>query len=311
MLTEIQIGSLFGLATSGLWVLTTICFTEGGRRVGSTVVNAVRLTCALILHAVTFRLLGGTWVPEIPAEQWWYLAASGAIGLALCDSCLFQSFLDIGPRRATLVMVTSPLFAAGFGAMALGERLGAREGLGVVLTLAGVGWVILERSPLAGTGKHLRRGLILALIASVAQAAAAMLGKRGMGHALEDAVKVAPQTASYTRMAFGALAMTPVVLWSLRRRRRPVADAARVRERRHGLAWVAAGACFGPYLGVWASFETFERLDIGIGQTLCSLTPILILPVAARFYGEKITQRAVAGAVVALAGTYLMSGSGS
>lgn len=66
------------------------------------------------------------------------------------------------------------------------------------------------------------------------------------------------------------------------------------------------GAVVGPYLGVWMSLTAMDHIPLGIAQTLCSLSPVLILPVVAVIYKERVTRRAVLGAGLAVAGSVLL-----
>ena len=109
------VGPAAGVATAMLWTLTTVFFTEAGRRIGPTFVNAFRILLAIVLHAVTYRFLAGSWLPDAIPGQVLYLACSGVIGLAVGDQALFVAFLDVGPRLSTLLMSMSPLFAVFFG----------------------------------------------------------------------------------------------------------------------------------------------------------------------------------------------------
>ncbi len=322
LIPESLLGPAAGVATSVLWVITTLFFTAAARRLGSTAVNITRLALAVLLLGVTHRLLAGSWWPEVGSLQLAYLAASGVLGLAICDQCLFTAFLDLGPRRALLVMTTSPIFALLFGAVFLAEHVSAGALGGIALTLAGVVWVVLEREPVASgagasaavgaaaVGENVARGVLLATIAAALQAAGAWLAKQGMGHGLEgDIVRVGPQAATYVRMVFGFLGLLPWVLFGLRRhgslvpRSAPAADHPALML--SGLALAAAGAVVGPFLGVWASLIAFDRAPIGIAQTLCSLAPVLILPVVAA-RGERVSRRAVIGALVAVVGSALL-----
>ena len=301
-----QIGVAAGLATSVSWVASAIAFTAAARRLGAVGVNAARLLFAVVMLGVTHRVLFGTYWPETGHAQLAYLALSGLVGLTICDQCLFSAFLDAGPRLVLLVMTTSPLFALLFGGLVLGERVGLLALLAVLVTLAGVAWVVGERRtggrPRAPSW---RRGVLLAVAASALQAAGSMLSKRGIGHGVVPPERyLDPQAATLVRMTFGALGMIPIVLWSRRRagRRAPPIEGRVAR----GLMLAAVGAVFGPFLGVWASLVAFDRLDIGIAQTLCSLSPVLILPAIPWLEGERVSARAVLGAIVAVAGSALL-----
>jgi drug/metabolite transporter (DMT)-like permease len=280
-------------------------------------VNALRLVVAIVLLGLTHRLLSGVWWPEMPQAQLVSLALSGLIGLTICDQALFTAFVDIGPRRALLLMTISPLVAAALGLVILGEPLSWIAGVGIGMTLAGIFWVILERSPRTAVGQadlshnpHARRGVVLALIAAVCQAVGFMLSKRGMGHGMgEAAIDVAPQAATFVRMVFGGLCMMPLVLvyWLHRHSaKRHLARRKRIGGRRAGYAFTVLGAVVGPYLGVWMSLTAMDRIPLGIAQTLCSLSPVMILPVVGLVYREHVNRRAILGATLAVVGSAVL-----
>jgi drug/metabolite transporter (DMT)-like permease len=219
---DVYIGLAAGLTTSLLWTFTSIFFTAASRRLGAAAVNALRIVIAVVLLGVTHRLIQGAWLPALRPLQMVYLAASGIVGLSLGDLALFSAFVHVGPRLAMLIMTTAPISAALFGWLALGEVLTATSVVGVALTIGGVAWVLLERVPESQriVGANYRRGLLLALVASVCQAGGLLLSKSGIGHGwLPREQHLPPQTATYARMAFAALGVLPTVAWLVWRRR--------------------------------------------------------------------------------------------
>lgn len=310
--THTLIGMLAGVTTSALFTGTALCFTAAGKRIGSTMVNALRIYLAVALLALTHRLMTGQWVPGMCTGQAGYLAASGIIGLTIGDLALITAFIDIGPRLSTLVMTTAPLFAALLGWAVLGERLHPLAWSGVLLTIGGVAWVVLERPRTLPRSPHFGRGVLLALTGAACQAAGLLLSKKGMGHGwLSDADHLAPQPAALTRMFFAALAAAPMLAVHRRIRRRAEMNGAVRASRtgadiRRGILYTAMGAVVGPFLGVWMSLVATDRAHIGIAQTLCSLTPIFILPVAAFVHREPISIRAAVGALLAVGGAAVL-----
>ncbi len=307
-------GHVAGLATSVLWTGTSVFFTAASRRLGPVAVNVFRIMLAILLLGVTHRLLFDRWIPQATGGQVLYLAASGVIGLSIGDQALFGALMAIGPRLATLVMTTAPLFAAFFGWWTLGERLSWIAWGGVVLTIAGVAWVVLERqrvrSPMELEG-HRLRGVLLALLAAACQGGGLLLSKKGMGHGwLPQEQHIEPQAATLIRMTFAGAGVLPI-LWIHQWRERSARAAgarpkARPGRRTAGYAFAAAGAVFGPFLGVWMSLVASDRAPVGVAQTLCSLTPIFLAPLAAWLYKERISPRAVLGAIVAVGGASLL-----
>lgn len=359
MIPESILGQVAGIATSMLWVATSMFFTAAGRRIGPTVVNTVRIFIAIFLLGVMNRVMFGAWFPSVPGQQIWYLALSGIIGLSIGDQALFVSFVWIGPRLAILIMSTSPLWAVFFGWVVLRERLEMSAFAGIALTVGGVCWVVMERRGReSGKGKETIeraertrlyfRGVVLAVIASVCQAAGILLSKQGMGHVAEGAgtagvVLVEPLAATFVRMMFAGVGVLPILgvrslmrsRGVMRQREKERASSAigaedretdepkrrvegmerqgapkRIIHWRSGLVFTIAGAFFGPFLGVWMSLMSADLAPLGVAQTLCSLSPIFILPVVALVDRERISIRAVLGAFVAVAGVGVLLFSG-
>jgi len=309
------LGASAGLLTSGLWTATSIFFTAAGRRLGSTFVNAARIGLAIVLLGVIHRLFfsaDGSWIPAANWQQVLLLALSGVIGLSLGDQALFTAFVDIGPRLSNLLMTTAPIFAALLAWVALGERLGLIAWAGMLLTVGGVAWVVLERPrdvPALHTG-HRKRGMVLAVAGALCQAAGLMLSKAGMGHGwMDESQHLDPQAATLIRMCFAGVGVLPIlVAWRLRARRLAAAGKQpwRMGSRRAGLGFVLLGTVFGPVLGVWMSLVAADATALGIAQTFMSLTPILILPYAVLVEREHVSARAIVGAVIAVAGVVLL-----
>lgn len=285
-------------------------FNEAARRIGATLVNGLRILVAVVLLAVTHRLLAGQWVPPAQVGQVAFLVLSGWIGLNLGDQALFMAFERVGPRTAMLMMTTgAPLFAALLGWLVLGETIPAAGWLGVAAMLAGVAWVVLGRQ--VGDTRSAPRpqfgaGIALGLLAALCQAGGFLLSKQGIGHGwLPDQQHLQPQAATLLRMAGAAVLAVPIVAWRLRRASRAPAGGptpAPGHAFYAGIGLTFCGSLVGPYLGVWMSLEAAHRIPLGLAQTLASLPPVLVLPIAAILYRERVGVRAVCGALLAVAG---------
>ncbi|MEM9559932.1 MAG: DMT family transporter [Planctomycetota bacterium] len=303
------VGEAAGLGTACLWVVTSLCFAAAGKRLGVSTLNLLRLLIAIVLLATTLRLTSGSWWPSpLTDQQLVLLAISGVVGLAIGDQALFTAFVDIGPRLSLLLMTTAPIIAALLGWGFLGEQLTPLTLVGIAVTVSGVAWVIAER-PATGADvvrhPHHTRGVILALIGAACQAAGLMLSKAGMGHLDPSVPRVDPLAGTLVRAVFGVAALALVIL--ALGKRMPRERNERIKDQRtKGLTFAFMGAVFGPYLGVWLSLVAADNLPVGVAQTLMSLTPVLILPVAAFALKERISVRAVIGAVVAVAGVALL-----
>lgn len=308
-----SVGLAAGVATSLLWTATSLFFTAAGRRISPTLVNASRIVLAIGLLGITHRLVTGQWIPSATYEQVVLLGVSGVVGLAIGDQALFVAFVDIGPRLCLLIMATSPLWAALFGWIALGETIDGGAWLGIALVLGGVIWVATEKptkSVAAYERSYRVRGIALAILGSVCQAGGLLLSKQGIGHGmLAEAQHMTPQAATLVRMVFAAVGMVPILLIARRReasRRASGLLPSRVGSPTAGLVFMACGAVVGPFLGVWMSLVALDRAPLGIAQTLCSLSPIFILPFAVLIEKERLSLRAIVGALLAVAGTVVV-----
>lgn len=298
------IGELAALATAVLWSFTGILFTIAGRRVGSSVVNRMRLALAVLYLSLAHRVLTGqVWPVNAGQQPWFWLGLSGIVGLAIGDAFLYQSYLTIGPRRAAVVMTTVPVMSTVLAWLWFGEALTMIELLAIALTVAGVAWVVSERRSNGGrilfAGDDNRRtymiGLLLALAGAAGQTLGLVLSKKGMEGGFP------PLSATVIRMAAAAAAIWLVTVLG----GRAPATLRALRDRR-ALAFIAAGALVGPFLGVWSSMIAVQVAPLGIASTLMSLSPVILIPLSHYIFGERITPRALVGTVAALVGTALI-----
>lgn len=284
-------GELAALTTAFFWSWTAFFFTVASRRLGSLTVNMFRMPLGALLLVLTYALPGGAF--SATGNQVLLLALSGVIGLTIGDSFLFESFVLIGPRLTLLLFTISPLMTAVLAYYVLGETISTVGLLGMAVTIGGVVWVVMEKKN-GREGARLRGG-IYALCAALGQAVGLLLAKEALNTGIDALL------ATIIRMSAGALAMAIVI---------PILGKpdwkGLFREKRGALPFLAGGVFFGPYLGVWLSQVAVKRTQTGIAATLFSTLPVLILPISRYLDREKISSRAVIGALLALIGVALL-----
>jgi drug/metabolite transporter (DMT)-like permease len=287
-------GELAALATALCWAATGLFFTEAARRIGAVAVNLLRLPIAWVLLSAALALTG-TPFAGLDGQRVTLLALSGLLGLTLGDLALFRAMVRIGPRLSSLLMALAPAFATLAGAVLLGERPGAREAIGMAVTLAGVVWVLSERRG-GGAWTPDRGGAIaLAVFAAACQGIGLVLAKWGM------AGVVAPLAATWVRMGVATVGMLALAAGA-----RQLALPSLVSAARGAAGPVLGGAIFGPFVGVWLSLVAARHADIGVAATLMATTPVLIIPLLAWHEGYRPTPRAVLGAAITVAGVALL-----
>jgi drug/metabolite transporter (DMT)-like permease len=300
-------GELAALSTALLWSFTAVCFSEAGKQIGSFHVNKIRLVYAVLIYTLVLTLTTGSpWPTGLNGNQIFWLALSGVVGLVFGDGCGFKSLVMIGPRLMTLVSASAPVVATLIAWFFLGEKLNFIEILGIAVTISGITWVVSERKESNGNNLHrdhpdagtVALGVLLAFGAAVGQAVGLVLSKYGM---LNAGGKVPPLQASYVRMVAALL-----VIWSISAVRGKLGDTVNSMKNARAMAFCGAGAIFGPFLGVWMSLVAVSLISTGVAATLNATTPVLIIPTVMLYYKEKVTFRAVIGAIVAVIGIAML-----
>ena len=304
------VGETAALVTAALWTSCSILFASAGRRIGPLSVNAYRIVMAMVLLGVTHLVLFRTLLPPADTSQWFYLGLSGAAGLALGDFGYFGALVFMGPRRGVLLMSMAPIFSVISGYFILGEVLSPLNLLGIVVTLSGVTWVILEKEihthepPLPARQKVY--GILCGLGGAVGQGLGLVISKYGMLVAgSEGAQPVNTLSATLIRMIVASGVVWLLVLVSGR--------LPRVIAARHDLAALKrtfAGAVTGPFVGVWLSMVAVTYAIAGVAATLMSLMPVMVIPVLWLLYHQKTSARGIAGAAVAVVGVAILFGTG-
>lgn len=292
------IGELAAVGTAVLWTFSALAWTSAGRHVGALSVSFLRLVLTFPFLMVYGGAVRRLWFPsDASADAWMLLGLSGLVGFFLADLCLFKALLLIGPRLTLLFQTIAPPMAALMAWAAGGPSLGGRGWLAMAITVAGVAWVVLEQPE--SRHRHARRGaftwgVVLALVSAVGVALGYVLSKRGIGQ--YDAV-----AATFIR-ALGAM-IGYVGLITVANRWPAVWRAARHPRAMWTMTW---GALVGPFLGVALSMVALRHCHPGVAATIFSTTPVLILPLLVLFYRERVSWRALGGAVLSVAGVALL-----
>jgi drug/metabolite transporter (DMT)-like permease len=291
-------GEFAAVLTAVCWSFTSIFFNNASRAIGSVRVNRLRLLVAtIILIAAHWIILGSPLPFGATTEQWFWLGLSGIIGLALGDAFLFQGYVHIGARLTTVIMALDPVFSALIAWIWLGEQLSLIEVIGILITVLGVGWVVLEQRN--GNSTHSRKDMILGILCGIGavlgQAIGFVLSKKGL------AGNFSPLSGDLMRIVVATLVMWVLALFTGK-----IKDTWAGFEDKSAMKNIVAGSIVGPSLGVWLSMVAVQLIPVGIASTLMATRPILLLPLSKIFYKEKITVRAVVGTVIALIGVSII-----
>jgi len=288
------LGSLFALGAAGLWAVGSVIWARLSRVIPALELNLLKISLALVFFGLVLGLGGLPW-PQFSGPGFGLLLLSGLVGIGLADTCYMVALRQLGARRALLLKTLDPPCAAVLSAMFLGETLGIGAWAGIALTLAGVAWVIRERT---GTGQAAPTpfGLLCGLLAALGQAVGAVLTRAAF-----VATDIDPAWGVAMRLT-GGLAV--VLLWmGLRReplfvwRSKPQAPVL--------FAQVVGAAFLATFVGIWLQQNALKLTAAGVAQTLSATSPLFVLPIAGRL-GEPVSRRAVLGALLSVAGVALL-----
>ncbi|MBN1542535.1 DMT family transporter [candidate division KSB1 bacterium] len=290
------LGELSALSAAFLWGGTVILFEEVGKRVGALVTNTGRILIGLMLLCLTLWIQKGVFFPVFAdSNQVLWLGLSGIVGLAIGDGALFSALVILGSRRSTLLLSLAPPITTILAWMFLHEHLRWIALTGILLTVFGIFWVVLESNPAEPVRGSKIKGIGLGILAALGQAVGMIFVKYGFRSDI-DAL-----SATILRMAPAAVLL---VLITLRQGKIGVLGQM-FRRRKLSLALVV-GSIIGPFLGVWLSIVAVKHTQAGIASTLLSTVPIMVIPPMILIYGIRPSPRALIGTAVAMLGIALI-----
>jgi O-acetylserine/cysteine efflux transporter len=246
----------------------------------------------LFFAFVRVTLLAAVLVPFLlPAPRqlgMMFLIAMGMAGLQFC-------FLFIGLQMATASVgaVIGQLgvpFVTILSIMFLGEQIGWKRGLGIVLSFAGVMIIVLDPSEF-----HLTTGVLFLTAAAFAGAVGNILMKR-----------IEPMPAMRLQAWIGLFSILPLLAMSL------------LWEHDQPRAYLSAdwrpyAASIFAVVGVsifshGSFYRLLKRYEVTLISPLTLMTPVMGVILGVIALGEPLTARLVIGAVIAIAGVGVISG---
>ena len=317
---QTAMGILAAVGSMACWVFTSLSFTTAGKRFGSTFVNVTRSVLAAFILILIVWVVGGIAFPFPSDGRFWLLGISGVFGLAVGDQLIFSAFNRIGPRLTLLILNLVPVLTALIAWPGLGEPLAAFGWIGIIMTVMGVGWVLLEdRAPASMKDGYSRPrlGIGLALFGVLSVSIGNVLAKHGMlVPAITDggdsaSTEVGPLVAQEVRMLFGAVAI--VVLLGVARAMGqgigtpPVADIQARPGRTTSVVLLLIGTLLGPILGMILFLYSALLVKLALATTILALTPVAVLPFNHLVDRTPITRRALAGAILGVIGVAVLA----
>jgi drug/metabolite transporter (DMT)-like permease len=231
------------------------------------------------------------------AKVWWQYLILGTLGMVICGAWVYQGARSTGAMNIALIYSASPVLI-GLGAVLwLGERFGARQGLGVMLAIAGVVHVVVKGQWTALADVQFSAGDLWIVAATVSWAAYALLQKQW--HSPLGA------TARLAAICIGGtLVLIPLTAWEMSQ-----PDALPLTG--YGL-WLIVVAAIVPGLGAYWIYGWAQKI-LGASRVAVSLYlgPLYAGLAAWGVLGEPLGWHHAIGALLILPGVFLVTGRSS
>ncbi len=292
-------GEINAALSALLWGSAHIVFARIRPPISAAALNLGKNVFATLMFiAALWIVTGSPWPGGMSTQTVLVFVASGFLGLAVCDTLLMRSLMDIGPQRMTLLFLSVPVLVALIATLPpLSETQPVMAWVGMAVCIGGISMAIRRRTEDEADPERFRRGIRTGLLAALFQTAAILLARQGLAQADAPLLE-----SGVIRMLAGALGV--VVIGAFTGQVKGWA----VEVRRRDAFWMLMGASFvGTFLGILTNqFGLKWSAHAGVATTLNSMMPLYLLPLSVIFLGEKFGKREVVATFIAVAGVALM-----
>lgn len=292
----LALGELAALSAAFLWALASAVYSKLGQSLSPLLLNLSKGVVAVLLLILTLAINAEP-IPAIPTMPFIALSLSGVVGIGIGDTLYFETLQCLGVRLTLLFGVLTPSVTAVLALLLLHESLSGWAWVGMGLTLAGIAWVIQERTSgtIPAARSQLKRGVGLGLLSVLIFAVSALLSRSALAE-----TAVTPLWSALIRLGAGVVSLVIVAVG------KPIALKEWQQLGHKAVGIPLAGAAFlGTYLGIWFQQVGFKYAPVGIAQTFLATSPIFILGIA-RLAGQKVSLQSWVGSAIALAGVSLL-----
>lgn len=285
------LGGLSALASAFTWALGSILFRRIGDKVSPPGMNLGKNLIGVLYIGIILLLTG---IKAMSNRDFLILGASGLLGIALGDTLFFKALMQLGPRLTVLLGTLGPVFTVILAVIFLRETPSFLAWIGILLTIAGVTWILWERSPKEDIRKDRASGIKYLLLSILCTSIGIIFAKIGVA-------STSSLQALFIRFLGGALGLT--IYGSLNRQLKgwlvPFRDLRLLRF----ILFTVFIVIFG---GFWLFLLSLKYVDASVAAILNSTEPLFILPLTAFLLKEKISFREIVGAIIVVSGVVLI-----
>lgn len=292
ILTDFQ-GEIAALIAAFLWAICSTIYAILGAKIPPLLLNLLKGLVAIFFIFLTF-IITNQINPNCNVETGILLGISGIIGIGIGDTAYLKALNYLGARKTLLLETLAPPLSTILAYFLLGESLTFLACIGIFITIIGVVWVITERTKevVITNNKIGIEGLKWGLIAAMSQSLGAVISRFAL-----STTDILPLWSTLFRLIGGTII---VVILLLNKKENQITIIKTIWSVKTFL--IITFTAFGStYLGIWLQQTSLKFAPAGIAQTLLATSPLFVIPIAMAL-GEKVSFRAILGALVALIG---------
>lgn len=299
------------LLTTILFSISVICGHRSAKMLGGMTANFWRLSCATLLLGIWAFVFG----IGLKGAAFPLFFLSGVIGIGFGDVALFEALPRLGSRLSILLIqcLTAP-----FGALIewvwLHNRLSPLQIISGLTILVGVGVALTPAQHIRIPRRDLVWGTVASVLAALGGACGAVISRKAYDVVRSHAEHIDGANAAFQRIIGGLLIATTCLVLVKRGKLLPNQPPGENGPANPGpkrwkavAPWVVANAVAGQTLGVSCMQRAFETTPTGIVLPIIAMTPIVVIPFAWVFEGERPTRHSLLGAIIAVAGAIALT----
>ncbi len=309
-----QLGSGLGYLIAFLAMiagtLSTIPFTDAARKWGAVAINHFRLLLGFIVLSAIVMILDKkspiTLFTTPSSTEYAYLCTSGIIGLVVGDYFGFHCLAILGAKRFSIFNTIAPGAALAFGFLLVGESIDFIGIIGMAISIGGMIWFI-QASDTREIDAHIvheygkrSKGVLFGVLSGLFQGFHMALAKKAL---TDESVHISPVHATWIRV-LGAVTAYFIFTFLTGRFKEKVINP--IRAEKSTIPKATLATIFGLVLSIILVMWSLSLCKVAIAQTIISLSPILIMPVAYFLYKEKMTVQTFIAGLVSIFGVYVL-----
>jgi len=284
-------GEISALTAAFLWAVASLLFQRAGPNIPPVVLNLYKGLIATGFLVVSIWFFQQSWRP-ISMEMAVILILSGIIGIGIGDTAFFASLNRLGERRTLLIVeILAPPIAVVAAWLSLSEVLSITAALGIIVTISGVAWTLIDRTNYYSiSSKFHKRGIYFGVTSATCQGVGAVLSR----YVLTE-TDILPLWSTVVRIGGG---MVFLICW-LSFTGHDIVNRVWITKKMFVTVFLAT--FLGTFLGLFLQQISLKYTTAGIAQTLLATSSLFIIPLVV-LRGEKVNFHSICGVILALFG---------